>query len=137
MITPQTSGGALTNASAENATIPRMLPAMSRRYASSGANRTNTRATPPAIAAITENESTNMTDSEIHFGNAGHPKAPTTRSSPSTGPPCTGNSKMNTNNAARAAGANRNRSKRSWERRNPTPTPRKLASRMKLVKKER
>ena len=44
-----------------------------------------------------------MTDSEIHFGNAGHPKAPTTRSSPSTGPPCTGNSKMNTNNAARAS----------------------------------
>ena len=60
----------------------------------------NTRATPPAIAAITRKESTKITDRESHLGSAGHPKPPTTWSTPSTRPPCTGKTARNTTNAS-------------------------------------
>jgi hypothetical protein len=44
--TPQTNGEAWRKERIENAAIPRMLPRMSHRYASSGGNRTKTRPTP-------------------------------------------------------------------------------------------
>ena len=110
---------------------------MSSRYASSGRNRAKVRATPSAIAAIEAKDSTKITVRLIQRGSAGHPNPPTNCSRPCTLPPCTGNTARNSSSAASGSGARRKAPDRARPRRNPTPTPRKLASRTKFVKNER
>ena len=80
---PQATGGAQVNDNAENATMPRMLPAMSYRYASSGSNSTNVRPTPSAIMAITAATAINRVGRISQIGNPVICERPTKmRSSP-------------------------------------------------------
>ncbi len=65
---PHATGGAHRNDSSENAPIPSTLPVMSSRYASSGSNSTNVRATPSPIIAITDATARKMTGSVIQVG---------------------------------------------------------------------
>ena len=113
--------------------IPVMLPITSSRYASSGSKRVKIRATPSAMHAITAVTPRNRMGNEIQIGRAGVPQSPE-RSPFELRTHSTGKIRMNNTNPARAAGANRDMSRSLCARRNPTPTPRKLARSTKLVK---
>src|SRR5206468_7855409 len=94
----------------------------------------NDRATPSAIVAITAAAATKITGSSTQMGSAGDPNHPVSvRWGPNRVTP-TGNARTNRTKAARTIGAWGNRSTGRPARRNPTPIPRKLASRTKFVK---
>ena len=65
---PHTTEGARSNERREKQPIPRMLPRMSYRYASSASNWMNVRATPSAIIAIAAATATKTIGSESHVG---------------------------------------------------------------------
>ena len=122
-----------------NAAIPAMLPAMSSRYASSGRNRTNVRATPSPIVAMTAATARKTQGSVTQVGGpvAWNFPAPKKRSWVWARSTWTGNSLTKMISSASATGAHGNRFTRERARRNPMPMPRKLPSRTKLEKYDR
>ena len=132
---PQTNGDASRKASAENATIPgccRGCPAGRPRGTRSA------RTTRRPLRDRRHRPGTTRTktsDSESHFGSAGHPNAPTNWRRRHAAP-LDGEDGEEQDERRERKGRSRNRSPRARARRNPTPTPRKLASRTKFVKKD-
>jgi hypothetical protein len=120
--------------SAEKATMPRMLPEMSSRYASSGSKWTKVRATPSAIMAMTAATARKTKDSETQIGSPVRPYPPKKISSLPLRSISTGKINTAPTRIASVSGANGNRSILEAPRRNPTPIPRKLPSSTKLLK---
>ena len=132
------NGPASTNDIAENTMMPAMLPRMSSRYASSGVNAEKSLPTRSAMAAITATTPRKITDTESHSGNAGIEPSPSNWGARSTaGPIFTGNTSRNTINPTSRSGTHARWSRSPCARRNPTPIPRKLASKTRFVKNER
>ena len=75
-IDPQTMGGSSRKASPEKTTMPPMLPRMSSRYASSGSNRMNVRATPFPTHAITATVRTKIPLRLTQRGSGAQPNPP-------------------------------------------------------------
>ncbi len=88
------------------------------------------------MQAMTAVVSRKITGNETWAGTAHPPPNPANRGTPPVNPIVAGTSVTNARTAISSTGIHSNRS-RERARRNPIPIPRKLASRMKLVKNVR
>ena len=86
------------------------------------------------MVAMTVTVSAKITGRLTHMGRARRPNSPSSWRSPANAVTDTGNASMKMTRAASATGATGNRSRLAVPRRKPTPIPRKLASRTKLVR---
>ena len=75
--------------------------------------------------------------SESHFGRAGHPNPPTNCRRPGDAPALHGEDREEEDQRREQTGEVAEEIARARARRNPTPTPRKLASSTKFVKNDR